>query len=217
VSVIGSTNDPVSGNNSATDTDFVVVALVGPPVLDNFNRSNALNLGSNWSQANLFGLAAIGVNANQASALLPGQAMWNGPGSTFGAKQGAAFTLGNTTGTASLFLKGSGGSATSPQNYMRVQLNFAAGTITVASTTNSGGSFTTRGTVSGVSFAAGDTFTAIVAADGSVTVYQTSGAVTTVMLTTAAAPAPFTGTGRIGIRLDNSGSRVDDFRSGTMP
>jgi uncharacterized repeat protein (TIGR01451 family) len=217
VAVGGTTSDPVAANNSATDTDFVVVALVGPPLLDGFNRANALNLGSSWSQASLFGLAAITVNASQASApLLGGQAIWNGVGSTFGAKQGAAFTVVNPTGTVSLFLKGSGGSAASPQNYLRVQLDVAAGTVTVASTTNSGGSFTARGTVAGVSFAAGDKLTAVAAADGSVTVYQSSGAVTTLLLTSAAAPVPFTGSGRVGMSL-SAGARVDDFSGGTMP
>ena len=59
VATSGITVDPDTGNNSATDTDAIVLPLPAIAVLDNFNRANANTLGANWSQVTLGGQAAI--------------------------------------------------------------------------------------------------------------------------------------------------------------
>jgi hypothetical protein len=193
-------------------------ALPTLAVLDNFNRANAntLNNGSNWSQIIFSGQSSIRVNANQASAALTGWAMWNSPVAGFGAQQGAAFTFANTTlNTSALLLKASGGSASTPQNYIRVQyLTSSGGQVVVGRTTNTGGSFTTLGTFP-ATFVNGDTLTAMANADGSVDVWKTTAANVTTYLGHSATSAS-TGTGRIGILLPTN-ARVDDFKGGTLP
>ena len=149
-------------------------------LLDNFNRTNANTLGANWSQFVLFGSASIRVNSNQASAALLGWAMWNGAGNVFGAKQGAAFTFANATVNNSwLILKASGGSLTTPANYVRVLHN--AGSVAVATTNNGGAlspTYVTRATFP-ATFASGDTLSAVADATGTVFVWKTTGATTT--------------------------------------
>lgn len=215
------TTDPTTGNNSATDTDTIALPLPTLPVLDNFNRTNANTLGGSWSQVVAFGNAAIRVNSNQAYAVLPGWAMWNGLGNVFGAKQGAAFTFASTpTNGSFLVMKASGGSANTPANYIRVF--YAGSSVTVGTTTNSGVNVTTRATFPGVIFATGDTLSALADATGNVYVWKTTGAVTTLVGSVA---IPTTGTGawtqgtaggRIGLMLPTS-ARVDNFSGGTLP
>lgn len=189
-------------------------------LLDNFNRANANALGANWSQIVLFGQAAIRVNTNQAlDSLVTSWAVWNGAGN-FGARQGAAFTFANTTLNNSwLILKASGGSATTPANYIRV--NYAGGQVDVATTNNSGITFVTRATFT-ASFASGDTLSATAYADGTVSVFKTSGATTTsvgnitIPTSGTGAWAQGTGGGRIGMLLP-ANARVDNFAGGTVP
>jgi uncharacterized repeat protein (TIGR01451 family) len=212
--------DPDTGNNSATDTDGIVGPLPALAVLDNFNRANANTLGASWSQVTLFGQAAIRVNANQAfDNGLPGWAMWNGAGTPFGIRQGAAFTFANapvtSSGTpSSLLLKASGGSANTPASYIRV--SYSGGTVEVATTTNSGGSFTSRGTFA-ATFASGDTLSAVALDTGTVNVYKTSAATTSVVGAVTIPGAGFwTGTGRIGLLLP-ANARIDNFSGATLP
>ena len=139
--------------------------------------------------------AGIRANANQAfcSGLLclaGGNAYW--AATVFGDKQAAAFTFAGTTTTlnnSSLYLK-VGGTLTlgAYQSGIRVQYN--AGQVTIATTTNTGLTFTTAGSFAGT-FASGDTMTAQVDAAGAVFVWKTSGATTT-LLGFAFVPAPFT-------------------------
>jgi uncharacterized repeat protein (TIGR01451 family) len=222
--------DPVPGNNSATDTDaVVVVAFPALPILDTFNRASTNNLntgapaGVSWSQLSApFVGAALRVNATQAyaaSSLFP-YAMWNSPTTGFGARQAAEFAFANAPGSASwLILKGSGGSAARPMNFIRVM--YAAGTVSIATTTNLGISFTAR-TSFPAAFAAGDRMTALAEANGRVSVWRTSGAASTllgtvVIPTSGAGSWPQgTGGGRIGLQL-STGARVDDFRGATVP
>jgi uncharacterized repeat protein (TIGR01451 family) len=218
------TADPTTGNNSATDTDTVVLPLPTLPVLDNFNRTNANTLGGSWSQVVAFGNAAIRVNSNQAYAALAGWAMWNGPGNVFGAKQGAAFTFASTPLTGSfLVLKASSGTLNTPANFIRVFYNTSSGgTVTVATTTNAGISYTTRATFPGVTFATGDTLSALADATGNVYVWKTTAADTTfvgsVAIPSSGAGAWTQGTagGRIGLMLPTT-ARVDNFSGGTLP
>jgi len=206
----GGTTDPNPANNSATDTDAIVLALPSLTVLDNFNRTNAANLGANWSQPN----NNIRLNNNQAqeNTGTTGFAYWNGGtggGPTYGARQGAGLTIANTTLTGdSLILKASGGTATAPTSYLRVRLT--ATTVIVESTTNGGSGFTTRGTLT-ATFANTNTLTAVANADGSVDVWQNA-----TYLGRSAAVAAFSGTGRVGMSLPN-GARVDNFSGGTLP
>ena len=213
------TNDPNPSNNSATDIDQILVAPTLPTLglLDNFNRTNAANLGTNWSQTTATG-TVIRVNGNQAQCALLGNcvlgtAMWNATGSVFGATQGAAFTF-TSLPLASLYLKASGGSANAPASYLRVRA--VGATAVVETTTNSGGAFTTTATFAGANFANGDRLSAVANADGSVDVWKTtvSSSVTT-YLGHSTPTAAFTGTGRIGMQLLIFGT-VDNFSGGTL-
>jgi hypothetical protein len=215
-----------------TGTGFV---LTKPTlnVLDTFNRANANNLnsnfapGNNWSQVTLPIVgAALQVNTNQANAPgLAGQAYWNT--TTFGAKQAAAITLSSTNlNTDGVLLGVTGGAATLPQNWVRVQYNSGASTVTVAYTTNFGGSFTTAATLTGTSFANGDTITAEL--DGTLTtptvyVWKTTSANVTTLVGQAAltGTTAFAGGGRIGFQLPGLASgvsaRADNFAGGNVP
>jgi len=213
--------DPVPGNNTSTDNDTINLPLPASTLLDNFNRANANTLGGNWSQVTVGGAAAIRVNNNQAFCIntgllctLPGQAIWNVPAGGFGAQQVAAFTFAAApvNGT-SLFLKASGGTANLPANFIRVR--YSGGQVFVETTTTGGLTYTARGAFS-MSFASGDTLTAAANANGNVFVWKTSGSVTTFVGGVTITGAGFwTGTGRIGIQLQNN-ARVDDFRGGTV-
>jgi hypothetical protein len=188
-------------------------------VLDGFNRANANSLGGNWNQVTLGG-ASIRVNSNQAYALLAGQANWSA--SSFGNKQGAAFTFVTTPATgASLLLKvtNGAGSANNPANYLRVQYQTTGGGQVLVQRTTNGNvlvpTLTTLGTLASGAFATGDTLTAVANADGSVDVWRTTAASVTTYLGRSSTSSS-TGTGRIGIQLP-IGARVDDFRGGTVP
>jgi hypothetical protein len=188
------------------------------PVLDNFNRADSNNLGSNWSQANSGSSVDLRVNSNQAFANQTndgGQAVWNA--AVFGANQGAAFTFGNNlVNNAALILKASGGTTVAPANFIRVRYQSTGGTsVLVQTTTNGGSSYTTRGTLTGVTFASGDTLSAMVYADGTVLVYKNGTFIGSVV--TSASGAWTLGTGRIGIQLQSNGVRVDNFSGGSLP
>ncbi|RFO95084.1 hypothetical protein DIC66_20215 [Rhodoferax lacus] len=200
--------------------DEVQAVVPPPPVkptlapLDSFNRANANTLGGSWSQAALQFLgASIRVNNNQASAVLPGNAYWNGTGAVFAAKQAAAFTMAtNTPAGNSLLLKASGNfNLGAYQNAIRVR--YVQNTGVVVDTTGNGGlSYTPSGTLA-AALLVGDTLTAQVDATGLVTVWKTTGTTNTLLGT---APTSFTAGGRIGLQLPNGG-RVDDFAGGTVP
>jgi hypothetical protein len=190
-------------------------------VLDTFNRNNSLNLGGNWSQPTLFGLAAIGVNSNQALSVSFtgsfGNAMWNGTGNVFGTTQGAAFTFANTPmSNTTLMLKGTG--STNSQGLMAsfVRVRYSTGgTLTIETTTNNGGSFTSAGTLTGFGdFASGDTMTVLVDNTGTLWVWKNA---STTPIGGAGIPlgAGFGGTGRIGMQMP-IGARVDNFAGGTI-
>ena len=217
------TIDPNPANNSATDTTTIAVAGPSWGLLDNFNRANASTLAPNWGQATFFGVAALRVNANQASALVTGQAMWNPAAATFGPKQGAQITFANATlNNTALILKASGGTASAPAKYIRVRYQTNnGGRIIVGTTINSGNNITQQGADLAVSFVNGDKLGVIVDALGVVSIYKTALA-TGVTTLVGTRPVPITGPssfvagGRIGIQLP-AGGRVDNFSGGTMP
>lgn len=214
------TFDPNLGNNSATDTDTIIIAPVLPALTtrDNFNRVNANTLGSNWSQIILLGQSAIRVNANQAYALTDGWAIWNNPAGGFTNKQGASFTFSNTpsnsTFSPSLILKATGGGPSTPQRYIRVSYQNSTGLVTVI-TVNGG--VVSRASFP-ATFAAGDTFAATAIQNGTVYVYKNGTAIGAVTIPTSGAGAWTYGTGggRIGLLLP-SNQRVDNFNGGTIP
>lgn len=213
------TSDPAPANNSATDTDMVNIPLPPLALLDNFNRANANTLGGSWSQVVAFGVAAIRVNGNQASAAALGWAMWNNAAGGYGAKQGAAFTFTNApAGGSFLMLKASGGAASTPANYLRVLYTGTA--IEIATTSNAGANYATRASFP-ASFATGDTLSALADASGAVSVWKTAGG-TVSFLGSVAVPTSgsagwpqASGGGRIGIYLPTN-ARIDNFSGGTV-
>jgi hypothetical protein len=136
------------------------------------------------------------------------QAIWTA--TTFGAKQGAAFTFANAPiSGSSLILKASGGPPSvpsSPQNFIRVR--YAAGSIRVEVTTDYGVSYTSLGQFTATPVS-GNTLTAQGNADGSVDVWLNSAYL-------GHSSTSSLGAGRIGIQLP-AGARIDDFRGGTVP
>jgi len=223
VAVPPNTTDSNPANNTATDTDNVLAASTLPTlgILDNFNRANSGTLGSNWSQLVIFGNASIRVNNNQAQALLLGSAIWNNPNTGFGNRQGAAFTFVNAPRAngvmPSLILKGTGGSSNTPANFIRVSYQNTTNLVTVATTTNSGGTMTNRASFN-VTLAANDTLSATALNNGTVSIFKNGVFVGSVTIPTSGAGAwtQGTGGGRIGIQLP-TGQRVDNFRGATLP
>jgi hypothetical protein len=194
-----------------------------PATLDNFNRANATNLGGNWLQLGLGALAAIQVNANQAfDPLTAGTAFWNL--ASFGARQAAAFTIANTTlNNDALILAATGTPVLSTYpNFIRVLYNNTNNTVTVATTTNGGLTYTTVGSFAGT-FANGDKITAMLDGTNAVaapTVYvwrTTSANVTTFVGSVQITSSPtWTAGGRIGVQMP-AGARIDNFSGGTTP
>jgi hypothetical protein len=220
VTITGSfaiTGSPVSltGNGLAAPT------LPTLTVLDNFNRANANTLGANWQQLVALGAAGIRVNTNQAfcTGLLcavSANAYWSP--ATFGAKQGAAFTISNTPFAGdSLVLAGSGALTLGVYtNYIRVRVT-GASALAIETTTNLGVNFTSAATFAGT-FASGSTITAVLDGTNAVaapTVYVWNG--TTFVGAVQIQPdALWQGGGRIGMQIPNS-TRVDNFAGGTVP
>jgi uncharacterized repeat protein (TIGR01451 family) len=213
--------DPVTANNTATDTDQLPPPpLPSVPVLDTFNRPNSNNLGVNWSQANGGFAVDLRVNASQAFVNATndgGQAIWNA--SSFGATQAAAFTfasLASQRNNAALILKATLGTTTSPARYVRVLYQTASGGRVVVQTTTNGSTFTTRGTLDNANsnFPNGSTLTARILNSGVVQVWKTTGSGTVYVgnVTLPADPAWTTGGGRIGMKFGTVGARVDNFR-----
>jgi hypothetical protein len=201
--------------------DEIIPALPSLTLLDNFNRTNANNLGANWSQTGSGTNVAIRVNNQQAYGNTTGSAIWNVPSGGFGANQGAAFTFANATvNNIALLLKATGGNASAPANFIRVLYN--NGLVTVATTTNSGAAYTTRGTLS-ATFASGNTLSAFTFYNASlntvyVNVYNGATFLGSVAIATSGSGswAQGSGVGRIGMQLP-SGARVDNCSGGSVP
>ena len=233
------TGDPNLANNSATDTDTIVPARPTGGLLDNFNRANTttVGLGANWAQTG----TSLRVNGQQALAFSGGGSnnnnntgLWNttSPSPVFAADQWAAFTFANTTtNNSALLLKASGGtSAAAPTTYIRVRYRTSNGSCgtsgsnricvetTSTATSTGGGTYTVVGVLqpTGLTFASGDTLVAAARSDGSVDVWKTTAANVTTYLGRVTGTG-FTGTGRIGIQLPTSGTRIDNFSGGNLP
>jgi hypothetical protein len=222
-----SLSDPNPGNNSATDTDTIVVPLPALTSRDNFNRPNSGNLGSNWQQVNLFGLAGIRVNNNEAQYQAFSYATWNstanGANPVFGSKQAAAIQLAGTNFVGdTLVLKASGtyNGAFYPN---RVQVRVVSTTQVAVELWANTTVYTLVGNLTTPTLVTGDTLSAMVDANGAAYVWKTTGTTTTYLgalqLPTTGSNAFTLSTGRIGIYMQNSNSngRADNFAGGTVP
>jgi hypothetical protein len=211
-----------AGTGPSTGGGTPPPAMPNLTVLDNFNRANANTLGTNWQQLVTLGNGGIRVNGNQAFCAnsgaagllcLPGvgaNAYLNG---SLVNSQGAAFTFANATlNDVGLYLKASGTYLVGVYaSGIRVRYSTASGGQVVVETTSNGWiTAATAGTLA-APFTIGDRLTAMTDATGTVSVWKTSGAVTTMIGTV---PTTFTGTGQIGLHLP-PGARVDDFAGGT--
>jgi hypothetical protein len=207
-------------------------AIPALPLRDPFNRASSSTLGASWQQLVFFGRAGVRVDANQAFCATTGlggllcgigrgAAFWNGSGAVFGATQGAALTLSSATiANAALYLKAGGSFIPMLGSYANaVRVRYAPGTGVVVETTTNGLGFTARGALP-ATLASGNRVTALATAAGTVWVWRTAGATTTllgsVQLPTTGAQAFTTGPGRIGLSLPRGG-RADDFAGGTVP
>ena len=217
VAAPASITDPNLANNTATDTDTIVVPQPTLAVLDTFTRVNANTLGASWSQLAPGGVAALRVNTTQGFANSAGNAYWNVLPVGFGAKQGAGFTIANATLNGdSLILKASGGVVLGvAQNFIRVSYA-SAGNIVVSTTTTFGLATTSSTTLNNVNstFVNGDRLTAVVDATGVVNVWKNTTFLGSVTVPNVALWT--SGAGRIGMQLP-TGARVDDFAGGTVP
>jgi hypothetical protein len=191
------------------------------PTLDNFNRANSPNLNgppatTNWSQAGTIAIASSTQAASSGSffGFLPAWAYWSAP---FAAHQGAAFTFANAVRNGdTLILKATGTpfAGVYPIGLTVQYSTSGTGSVTVNSVN---GATTNLGTFTGVTFAQGDTMTAVANADGSVDVWKTTAAPANVTtLIGHSATSSQTGGGKIGVQL-NTGARIDDFAGGTLP
>jgi uncharacterized repeat protein (TIGR01451 family) len=220
-------SDPNPANNSATDTDTIVVPLPALTLRDNFNRANSGNLGSNWQQVNVFGLAGIRVNTNQAQYQLLSYATWNstagGANPVFGQKQAAAMQLiGPTFVGDTLVLKASGTYNTVLGLYPnRVQVRVNSTTQVAVEVLANTTAYTLAGTLTTPTLLANDTLSAMVDANGAAYVWKTTGTTTTYLgalqLPTTGVNAFTLNTGKIGMYMQNSGDRADNFAGGTVP
>ena len=99
-------------------------------------------------------------------------------------------------------------------------MTYATGSVTVAYTTNSGGTYTTAGVPLTATFAANDSMGAMVSSTGLVYVWKTAGGTGAItLLGTAQLPATATwttGGGQIGIQLP-PGAEVNNFAGGLVP
>jgi hypothetical protein len=216
---------------SLSGTGLAAPSLPSLTVLDNFNRANASNLGSNWTQLNIFGTAGITVNDVTSGNTSTGTAFCTGTlcvaganaywTSAFGSKQSAAFTIASTTASGdSVALAGSNYIALtgSETNFVRVRWNGTA--VDVQTTTNAALTYTTAATLTGT-FANGDTITALLdgtTAPATVWVWKTTSGNVTTSLGSAQLPnaTTWTGGGVIGMQLP-TGARVDNFAGGNVP
>jgi len=205
----------VNDGRGGSGTAGVTVNVSAPPntfpqtaVLDNFNRANGA-IGGSWVD----GTSGLTINNNQMTqTVADNSTVWNG--ATFGATQEEYITFAAVNSAApeqNLMLKVQG--TTWSSGHIEVAYNAPQTRVTV-NTYAPGQGWVGRGTISGVTFAAGDRFGARTNATGTVDVYKN----TTKIGTISAGNWPFVANGgRLGLTLSNSsGSRFDDFGGGTV-
>ena len=148
-------------------------------------------------------------------------AFWN---TAFGAKQGAAVTIANTTLSGDALILAATGtlSGNAYPDFIRVAVSTTS--ATVATTTNAGVSATTVGTFTPAGgFANGDIITAVVdgtnaVAAPTVYVWRTRAGVDLFLGAAQITPNPlWQNGGRIGLTGVPNNGRVDDFAGGNAP
>jgi len=177
-------------------------------VLDNFNRANG-PVGGAWVDATS-GLNIVSNALTQS--VITNSVVWNG--ASFGKNQEAYFTFVASSGTAAeqnLMLKVQGTSWSS--GHVEVAYNALQARVHVNSYAPSQG-WVGHGSLSGVSFGAGDQFGARMDSLGVVNVYRNGNLLGTI----SAASWPFAGLGgRLGMTLSEiNGSVLDNFGGGTV-
>lgn len=212
-----SATDGKALSNAATVT--IDVKDPGAPALttlDDFNRAASVNLGSNWSQVSGGTPAEPNIQGNGTEAFakatnLGGLAIWN---TTINATtQGASFTASPLAGSG-LVLKATGGTTSSPANYVRVRCETGGGGEVVVATMMGGSNvsiFVRQGGFAAPGCMGGGTLSAVVDANGIVTTFLNSVFVGGVQLPDVAA---WKGTGKIGIQLQTVNAVIDNFSGG---
>jgi VCBS repeat-containing protein len=216
-----SVTDGLALSNVATVTINLTTptAPASLATLDNFDRANAINLGTSWAQAANTGSGSdLQVSGNAARAVngdLGGLAIW-ASGLPLGATQGAQFVLGASHLNSALVLKATGGSASAPANYVRVRYESNNNVDEIVVSTMVGGnniSVFVKQAAFPVSLGTNDVLTAVVDAKGLVTVFKGTAFVGGVQLPDVGA---WKGTGRVGIQLQSVGATIDSFMGGTL-
>jgi len=212
----------VTDGKALSDPAAVVtinLATPGAPtltVLDNFNRNPDNSLGPNWSQTantttNFPDIQLAGNAATAVTTESGGLAIWNA--ANFGPAQGAGFTNATSLAGRAVVLKATGGTTAAPANYVRVRCE--GGEVVIA--TMMGGSnvavFAKQAGFAAAGCSGGGTLSAVVDAKGLVTAFLNGAYVGGVQLPDVGA---WKGGGRIGIQLQSSGAKVDDFSGGTL-
>jgi uncharacterized repeat protein (TIGR01451 family) len=234
VAVPAGTTDPNTINNSATDTDMIVLpasAFPATPILDNFNRGGTGNvaLGPTWSGSlsqnqNAYRINTFNGNRQVQVRTVGGDGLiyWNQ--ATFGANQEAYFTFTDVSTSASeqdLVLKVNGTSTA----MIEALYDRAASQVRVEILDPTNG-WRIHTTFPGVSFANGDQFGARALQDGTVYVFKNGTSVGSTNVTTGPNPWPTAlaqGGGRIGVWFIGTGNNsaqnahFDDFGGGTLP
>jgi hypothetical protein len=197
--------------------------------LDDFNRADSTNLG-----AASVGGTSTGIDWSQQVAtttsvpdirILDGKTLANT--TTLGGlavlnqvlleTQGAAFSIATPLGNSALVLKATGGTATSPANYVRVRCEPGNGGEVVVATMMGGSNVSVF--VKQAAFAApgcdtsSGSLSAVVDAKGLVTAFLNGSFVGGVQLADVAA---WKGPGRIGIQLQTQDATVDNFSGGSL-
>jgi uncharacterized repeat protein (TIGR01451 family) len=220
VAAPGGTTDPVTGNNSSTDTDPINRTFpLADTVLDTFNRANTVNgLGPNWSG----NTTSFHIVNNLAEVLSAGSVRWN---AGFGANQEGFMSL-NRIATGSnndqaLVLKYNGGANfnATASSWVMVSYRQSAGQVRISSKT-AGASPVTLGNLS-VSFNSGDRLGARVLDNGTVIVYRwTSGNGWTQI---GSRQSTLTGGGQLGVNYGaqtggaGNRARFNRFGGGNLP
>ncbi len=205
----------VNDGRGGTDIETITITVQAPgaafpstPVLDNFNRANG-PIGPPWVDAT----SGLNVSSNALTqSVVTNSTVWNG--GTFGSNQEAYFKFVTASPTAveqNLMLKVQG--TTWSSGHIEVAYNANQSKVNVNTYASSQG-WVGRGSVNGVTFAAGDQFGARVDSVGVVHVHKNGVELGSV----SAAAWPFaTGGGRIGLTLSEiNGSVLDDFGGGTV-
>jgi PKD repeat protein len=205
----------VRATNTAGTVTQSFTINVASPVLDDFNRKNALRIGGRWTGAT----GGYAIYDKQAFATLGGPVYWSGTGSSFGVNQQVSVelsSLGYDLLGRGLLLKVQGSTANAANGAIRVEYDRRHGRVRVETLRGGQKKWTVYAAVP-VTFARGDTFGAQALADGTVRVLRNGASVASVSLN-ATDKTWFQGRGgRLGLWLTPGlGVGVDNFAGGSL-